>query len=60
MEANDQLTLIQRDHRAQLDTLIAQYQAAQNRGSANSKKSYRYSNKKFVCWKPNIVQVAVP
>lgn len=31
MEANDQLTLLQRDHRAQLDTLIAQYQAAQSR-----------------------------
>ncbi|HDL7825217.1 TPA: TolC family protein [Yersinia enterocolitica] len=29
MEANDQLTLLTRDHRAQLDTLLAQYQATQ-------------------------------
>lgn len=29
MEANDQLTLLIRDHQAQLDTLLAQYQAAQ-------------------------------
>ncbi|CNI85985.1 TolC family protein [Yersinia bercovieri] len=29
MEANDQLTLLTRDHRAQLDTLLAQYQASQ-------------------------------
>lgn len=29
MEANDQLTLLFRDHQAQLDTLLAQYQAAQ-------------------------------
>ncbi|AVJ18642.1 TolC family protein [Serratia rhizosphaerae] len=29
LEANDQLTLLIRDHRAQLDTLLAQYQAAQ-------------------------------
>ncbi|MCB5309700.1 TolC family protein [Yersinia massiliensis] len=29
MEANDQLTLLTRDHQAQLDTLLAQYQAAQ-------------------------------
>ncbi|MDN0120865.1 TolC family protein [Yersinia frederiksenii] len=29
MEANDQLTLLARDHRAQLDTLLAQYQATQ-------------------------------
>lgn len=31
MEANDRLTLLERDHRAQLDTLVAQYQAAQSR-----------------------------
>ncbi|CFR25591.1 TolC family protein [Yersinia kristensenii] len=29
MEANDQLTLLTRDHRAQLDTLLAQYHATQ-------------------------------
>ncbi|AJJ24320.1 TolC family protein [Yersinia enterocolitica] len=29
MEANDQLTLLTRNHRAQLDTLLAQYQATQ-------------------------------
>ncbi|MDA5544059.1 TolC family protein [Yersinia rochesterensis] len=29
MEANDQLTLLTRDHRAQLDTLLAQYRATQ-------------------------------
>jgi len=29
MEANDRLTLLIRDHQAQLDTLLAQYQAAQ-------------------------------
>lgn len=29
LEANDQLTLLTRDHRAQLDTLLAQYQATQ-------------------------------
>lgn len=29
MEANDQLTLLTRDHRAQLNTLLAQYQATQ-------------------------------
>ncbi|WP_145592886.1 TolC family protein [Yersinia bercovieri] len=29
MEANDQLTLLTRAHRAQLDTLLAQYQASQ-------------------------------
>ncbi|CNE46807.1 outer membrane efflux protein [Yersinia nurmii] len=31
LEANDQLTLLTRDHRAQLDTLLAQYQATQQR-----------------------------
>lgn len=31
METNDRLTLLERDHRAQLDTLVAQYQAAQSR-----------------------------
>ncbi|AHG18810.1 heavy metal RND transporter [Chania multitudinisentens RB-25] len=30
MEANDQLTLLLRDHQAQLNTLLAQYQAAQD------------------------------
>ncbi|PXW49226.1 outer membrane protein TolC [Erwinia sp. AG740] len=31
MEARDRVTLVQREHRAQLDTLLAQYQAAQSR-----------------------------
>lgn len=60
MEANDQLTLIQRDHRAQLDTLIAQYQAAQNRWQRQQQEVVPLQQQKFVCWKPNIVQVAVP
>lgn len=35
MQAVDQLTLIKREHIAQVQTLVAQYQAAQTNGSAS-------------------------